>query len=110
MKDFNGNVKDASVGFNRSVANIGEGVERETAKLAACPNNEVVPAIRGRSSKALQVTAAAGPGENDQVIDAAGAHVYLEPQAAAYLEDKVLDAQVDSEGQAHFSLGVQGPG
>lgn len=57
MKDFNGNVKDASVGFNRSVANIGEGVERETAKLAAYLNNEVVPAIRGRSSKALQVTA-----------------------------------------------------
>ena len=59
---------------------------------------------------ALQVTAAAGPGQNDQVIDAAGAHVYLEPQAAAYLEDKVLDAQVDSEGQAHFSVGLQGPG
>ena len=28
----------------------------------------------------------------------------LEPQAAAYLEDKVLDAPIDSEGQAHFSL------
>ena len=53
---------------------------------------------------------AAGPGETDQVIDAAGAHVYIEPQAAVYLEDKVLDAQVDSEGQAHFSLGMQGPG
>jgi iron-sulfur cluster assembly protein len=60
-------------------------------------------------SGTLQVSAAAGPGENDQVIDAAGAHLYLEPQAAAYLEDKVLDAQVDREGQAHFSLGVQGP-
>ena len=59
---------------------------------------------------ALQVTAAPGPGENDQIIDSAGAHIYLEPQAAAYLEDKVLDAQIDSEGQAHFSLGVQGPG
>ena len=58
---------------------------------------------------ALQVTATVGPGENDQVIDAAGAHIYLEPQAAAYLEDKVLDAQVDSDGQAHFSLDVQGP-
>jgi hypothetical protein len=57
MKDFNGDVKDASVGFNRSVANIGEGVERETAKLAAYVNNEVVPAVRGRFSKALQVTA-----------------------------------------------------
>jgi iron-sulfur cluster assembly protein len=58
----------------------------------------------------LQLTAAVGPNENDEVIDAAGAHVYLEPQAAAYLEDKVLDAQVDGDGKAHFSLGVQGPG
>ena len=55
----------------------------------------------------LQVTAAPGPSENDQVIEAAGAHVYIEPQAAAYLEDKVLDAEVDSEGRAHFSLGMQ---
>ena len=46
---------------------------------------------------------------NDQVVEAAGAHVYLEPRAAAYLEDKVLDAEVDSEGKAHFSLGLQGP-
>src|SRR6185369_857898 len=52
--------------------------------------------------------AAPGPSENDQVIEAAGAHVYLEPQAAVYLEDKVLDAEVDSEGKAHFSLGMQG--
>jgi iron-sulfur cluster assembly protein len=59
---------------------------------------------------ALQVSAAPGPGENDQVIEAAGAHVYLEPQAAAYLADKVLDAQVDGEGNPHFSLGVQRPG
>jgi iron-sulfur cluster assembly protein len=57
---------------------------------------------------ALQVSAASGPGENDQVIEAAGAHVFLEPQAAAYLEDKVLDAQIDTEGKAHFSLGMQG--
>ena len=56
------------------------------------------------------MTAAPGPYENDQVIEAAGAHVYLEPQAAVYLEDKVLDAEVDSEGKAHFSLGMQGPG
>lgn len=58
---------------------------------------------------ALQLSAATGPEESDQVVEAAGAHIYLEPQVAAYLEDKVLDAQVDSEGKAHFSLGVQGP-
>lgn len=57
---------------------------------------------------ALQVTAAAGPGDNDQVVEAAGALVYLEPRAAAYLEDKVLDAQVDEQGNAHFTLTAQG--
>jgi len=58
---------------------------------------------------ALQVSAAPGPSENDQVIEASGAHLYLEPEAAAYLADKVLDAQVDGDGNPHFSLGVQRP-
>jgi iron-sulfur cluster assembly protein len=69
----------------------------------------IVPsAPEPRDADALKVGVAAGPGENDQVIDAAGARVFLEPQAAAFLEDKVLDAQIDEQGKAHFSLGVQG--
>ena len=60
--------------------------------------------------EALRVSAAAGPGDNDEVIEAAGAHVYLEPRAAVYLADKVLDAQLDNEGNAQFSLGMQDPG
>ena len=62
------------------------------------------------SPGALQLTAATEPGENDQVIEAAGARVFLEPQAAIYLEDKILDARVDEQGEAHFSLGMQDPG
>jgi Fe-S cluster assembly iron-binding protein IscA len=62
------------------------------------------------SPGALQLTAATRPGENDQVIEAAGARVFLEPQAAIYLEDKILDARVDEQGEAHFSLGMQDPG
>ena len=59
---------------------------------------------------ALQLTAAADPGENDQVIEAAGARVFVEPQAAAYLDDKVLDGQLDEQGKAHFTLGTQDAG
>jgi iron-sulfur cluster assembly protein len=59
---------------------------------------------------ALQVTTVPGPSHEDQVIEAAGARVFLEPQAAAYLDDKVLDAQIDAQGKAHFAVGVQGPG
>ena len=62
------------------------------------------------SPDALRVTAAAGPAENDQVIEAAGARVFMESQAAAYLEDKVLDAQLDEDGKARFTLGLQRPG
>ncbi len=55
----------------------------------------------------LQLTAATAPRENDQVIEAGGARVFLEPQAAVYLEDKVLDAQLDEDGNASFSLAMQ---
>ena len=56
---------------------------------------------------ALQVEAVAGPAADDQVLEAAGARVFVAPQAAGYLDDKVLDAELDSAGNARFSLGVQ---
>lgn len=59
---------------------------------------------------ALQLTAAAGPGEGDQVIEASGAQVFVEPRAADYLDDKVLDAQFDDQGGARFTLAPQGSG
>jgi len=59
---------------------------------------------------ALQVEAVPGPGADDQVLEAAGAIVFIAPQAAGFLDDKVLDAQVDGAGNARFSLGVQQPG
>lgn len=61
------------------------------------------------SPDSLQVTATTAPAEDDQVIEKEGARVYVEQQAALYLDDKVLDAQVDGEGKAHFYLGEQGP-
>lgn len=61
------------------------------------------------SPESLQVTATTAPGAGDQVIENDGARVYVEQQAAAYLDDKVLDAQVDGQGKAHFYLGEQGP-
>ncbi len=36
--------------------------------------------------------------------------MFLEPQAAAYLDDKVLDAQLDEQGKAYFTLGTQDAG
>ena len=58
---------------------------------------------------ALQLAAAAEPGSGDQVLETAGARLFLDPEAAAYLDDKILDAEVDTQGKVRFTLGVQRP-
>jgi iron-sulfur cluster assembly protein len=63
-----------------------------------------------RDPSALQLVATAGPQQEDQVIEAGGARVFLEPHAAAFLADKVLDVQFDEQGTAQFALGRQESG
>ena len=53
------------------------------------------------------ITAADQPEPGDQVVEQAGATVYLESQAADALSDKVLDAAVDASGNVEFALGQQ---
>jgi iron-sulfur cluster assembly protein len=48
------------------------------------------------------------PHEDDQVVDALGAHVFLEPQAADLLDDKVLDATLVDDRIA-FAIGEAAP-
>jgi F0F1-type ATP synthase membrane subunit b/b' len=57
MTEFDHKVEEASARFNRSVANIAETLEKETTSLAAYLNDEVVPAVRNHSSKALRTAA-----------------------------------------------------
>jgi hypothetical protein len=57
MTEFDRKVEEASARFNRSVANIAETLEKETAELVTYLNDEVVPAVRTHSSKALRVAA-----------------------------------------------------
>jgi iron-sulfur cluster assembly protein len=56
---------------------------------------------------AFQVTLAESPAAGDQVIETAGARVFLEPDAAVALDDKSLDAQVDDQGTVAFTLADQ---
>jgi iron-sulfur cluster assembly protein len=48
--------------------------------------------------QSLQVEIAATPAPEDQVLATEGAQVFLEPQAAATLDDMVLDATQDENG------------
>jgi hypothetical protein len=57
MTEFDRKVEDASARINRSVANIAATLEKETAEMVKYMNDEVVPAVRTNSSKALRVAA-----------------------------------------------------
>ena len=46
------------------------------------------------------------PAEDDEVIEERGARVFLEPEAASLLDDKVLDASVEQD-QVAFTIADQ---
>jgi Fe-S cluster assembly iron-binding protein IscA len=50
---------------------------------------------------ALELTLVEEPEPEDEKVDDEGATVYLEPHVAGFLDDKVLDAQID-EGRVTF--------
>lgn len=54
----------------------------------------------------FQLTVAALPAEDDEVIEEEGARLFLDHEAASLLEDKVLDAVVEGN-QIAFALADQ---
>jgi iron-sulfur cluster assembly protein len=61
----------------------------------------------GSPESAFGVSTASGPQADDQVVEQDGATVYLDPNAAQQLDDKILDAGVDEAGNLQFALGQQ---
>ena len=57
MSDFKGKVEEASARFSKSVAEVTETIEKESADLLNFLNDEVVPAVRQHSSQALRIAA-----------------------------------------------------
>jgi iron-sulfur cluster assembly protein len=55
---------------------------------------------------AFEVSVAPVPAEEDQVVEEAGAQVFLEPHAAEALDDKVLDAEIEGS-EVRFAVGEQ---
>lgn len=54
----------------------------------------------------LQLSIAELPAEDDEVIEENGARMFLEPEAASLLDDKILDASIQ-ENQVAFTLADQ---
>jgi Fe-S cluster assembly iron-binding protein IscA len=54
----------------------------------------------------LQLSIVPLPAEDDEVIEEQGARVFLEPEAASLLDDKILDASVE-QNQIAFAISDQ---
>jgi iron-sulfur cluster assembly protein len=55
------------------------------------------------SGPAIQMELAPEPEDDDQVIEDQGVRLFVEPRAAATLDGKVLDAQIE-DGEVRFAL------
>jgi Fe-S cluster assembly iron-binding protein IscA len=47
-----------------------------------------------------------GPEDQDEIVEEEGVQVFLEPDVAPYLTDKLLDAEIDGD-EVHFTVGPQ---
>ena len=65
-------------------------------------------ALETTPEPAFAITSTDGPQPGDARLEQDGATVYLDAGSAEVLDDKVLDASVDTEGAVQFALGVQG--
>jgi Fe-S cluster assembly iron-binding protein IscA len=61
----------------------------------------------GEQGSPLDLSLVNGPEGSDQEVHAGGAHVFLEPVVTEMLDDKVLDAHVES-GRVRFLLKEHG--
>lgn len=59
-------------------------------------------------AQGLQISVAASPAEQDQVLDADGSRIFLDQTVAGLLDDKILDTQTDSDGNGAFVVVPQG--
>jgi hypothetical protein len=57
MKDFNRKIEEASARASKTVGEAADRLEKDSAELIQYLNDEVVPAVRQHSTKALRVAA-----------------------------------------------------
>lgn len=64
---------------------------------------------QGEEASVFELALTEGPATDDQVVETGGARVFIESGAAAALDDKALDAQVNEQGDLAFRISDQGP-
>lgn len=64
----------------------------------------IAPVADASGAGELQAAIASAPEGDDEVVEESGARVFLEPQAASLLGDKVLDAERDDNGELSLAV------
>lgn len=76
-----------------------------TQQLGAAEGGLRISSHDGDGSFAIAAVPDGEPG--DQVVENDGAKVFVDENATPALNDKVLDAQIDDQGNVQFQLGQQ---
>jgi Fe-S cluster assembly iron-binding protein IscA len=79
-------------------------VIRDLTSQQAVPDGSGLRIAADPQAGALTLSVAAQPEAGDQVVDAAGARLFLDAGAATLLDDKALDAVVDEAGGVEFAV------
>lgn len=82
-------------------------IVRELATAADAPEAAGLRISATSEDATLEITHAPSAAPGDQVVESNGATLYLDDSASRELDDKILDAAVDSSGRVQFSLGIQ---
>jgi iron-sulfur cluster assembly protein len=75
----------------------------ESAPTDTAEGLRIAPGQATAEGTSLEITIVESPEVDDQEVLEDGAHVFLEPEVAEFMDDKVLDAQLEETG-VRFSI------
>jgi iron-sulfur cluster assembly protein len=80
---------------------------RDITSQEAVPPGAGLRIATDETGASLTLSLVAEPFEGDQVVDASGARLFLDADAALLLDDKELDVTVDPSGDVQFAVADQ---
>lgn len=84
-----------------------EAVKTIVSRVPNVPNEGGVRIRDTGGESGFELSVAPAPEATDSVVTEAGAHVFLDPTAAAALDDRVLDAELAQDGSVRFAIATQ---
>jgi iron-sulfur cluster assembly protein len=82
-------------------------VIRDLTSQESVPDGSGLRIAADPDAGALTLSLVPGPEAGDHVVDAAGARLFLDTDAAMLLDDKALDVAVDDAGAIAFAVSDQ---